>query len=562
MAQSHNFFIAFYRLTRQFWSSKRKLKIRSTVFLLAFLTVMQMVMAVLLTQWSANLFNALEQHSMNDLLTQVGMFAILLLADMTLTGSHLIVKRDLQIYWRDWLTEYVFSRWMKAGRHYLISHLPGEHDNPDGRIAEDCRVATESAVVMGHSLFYCLLLLVGFTKVLWSHSGVVTLDLGVVRLPIHGHLVWIAILYAALASWLGWLVSRPLTGATNARQSAEANFRAGLLEAQENSQAIALIHAEGCERIHFRELFQKLRMVWDSQTSAWRNIVMFGDGYAVLSTAFPILISAPRYILGQITLGALMQSAQAFQHMASALSWPVNNLGGIAEWRASVERILSLLKGLDDVDEELDMSDHCIQVNRSDQPILAFRDLAIAKYDGRVLAKDINMEIGRGEHVLVNGNAFIGAKLFQAIAGIRPWGSGVIELPSQGRLFFMPPRPHLPTGTLRNAICYPSSRRVFSQEQIEQALRLAGLGHLIEQLDQRDNWGNSLARAEQQRLGMVRLLLNRPQWIFLQEAFDSLEPEDEEQMLKLICEQLPDATLLTISHMPNGASFYSRRLVL
>lgn len=562
MPQSRQFFIEFLRLTKQFWCSNRKLKIRSAVLLLAVLTVLQMIMAVLMTQWSAGLFNALEQHSMSGLMTQVGLLAILLVADMVLTGSHLVTKRNLQFYWRDWITEHVFSYWMKAGRHYLISHLPGEHDNPDGRIAEDCRVAAESAVVLGHSLFYSILLLIGFTQVLWSRSGVVTLDLGFTHIPIYGHLVWIAIIYSALASWLGWLVSRPLTGATNARQSAEANFRASLLEAQENSQAIALIHAESCERYQFRELFRKLGVVWDAQTMAWRNITMFGSGYSVLSVAFPILISAPRYILGKITLGTLMQSAQAFQHMTGALSWPVNSAGAIAEWRASVERILSLLQALENVDNELAKPDHLIQVKNSDRPVLAFRDLSIIKYDGQVLAQDINMEIGKGERVLITGNTFTGAKLFRAIAGIRPWGSGVIELPSQGRLFFMPPRPYLPTGILRDAICYPSSRRVFTQEQIEQALRLAGLENLIDQLDQSGNWANILARAEQQRLGMVRLLLNRPQWIFLQEAFDSLEPQDEERMLRLICDQLPDATLLTISHMANGATFYSRRLAL
>lgn len=562
MPQSRHFFIEFLRLTKQFWCSNRKLKIRSAVLLLAALTVLQMVMAVLMTQWSAGLFNALEQHSMSGLMTQVGLLVILLAADMVLTGSHLVTKRNLQFYWRDWITEHVFSCWMKAGRHYLISHLPGEHDNPDGRIAEDCRVAAESAVVLGHSLFYSILLLIGFTQVLWSRSGVVTLDLGFTHIPIYGHLVWIAIIYSALASWLGWLVSRPLTGATNARQSAEANFRASLLEAQENSQAIALIHAESCERYQFRELFRKLGVVWDAQTTAWRNITMFGSGYSVLSMAFPILISAPRYILGKITLGTLMQSAQAFQHMTGALSWPVNSAGGIAEWRASVERILSLLHALENVDKELAKPDHLIQVKSSDQPVLAFRDLSIVKYDGQVLAQDINMEIGKGEHVLITGNTFNGAKLFRAIAGIRPWGSGVIELPSQGRLFFMPPRPYLPSGILRDAICYPSSRRIFTQEQIEQALRLAGLENLIDQLDQSGNWVNILAPAEQQRLGMVRLLLNRPQWIFLQEAFDSLDSQDEERMLRLICDQLPDATLLTISHMANGAAFYSRRLAL
>ena len=562
MPESKHFFVEFLRLTKQFWCSNRKLKIRGSTFVLAILTIGQMVMAVLITQWSAGLFNALEQHSMSGLMMQVGMLAILMVTDMALTGSHMVIKRNLQIYWRDWMTEHVFSRWMNAGRHYLISHLPGEHDNADGRIAEDCRIATESAVTLGGSLFYWILVLIGFTQVLWSRSGVVTLDLGFSQIPIYGHLVWIAIIYSALASCLGWLVSRPITSSTNAKQTAEANFRSSLLEAHENSQAIALIHAEPYERHQFHELFRKIRVIWDVQTAAWRNILLFTTGYGDLNIAFPILISAPRYILGYITLGTLMQSAQAFQQMTNALSWPVNAAGGIAEWRASVERILSLLQVLDNVDEEIARPDHWIQVKSGDRPILAFRNLSLAKYDGPVVAKDINMEIGKGEHVLITGNTFTGAKLLRAIAGIQPWGSGVIELPSQGRLFFMPPRPHLPTGTLHNAICYPSSRRLYSKEQIEQALRLAGLEHLIDQLDQKDNWVHTLAREEQQRLGMVRLLLNRPQWIFLQEAFDSLNNQEEEGMLRLICEQLPDATLLTISHMPNNASFYSRRLAL
>jgi len=303
-------------------------------------------------------------------------------------------------------------------------------------------------------------------------------------------------------------------------------------------------------------------VVRDVQTVAWRNILMFGTGYSTLSMAFPILISAPRYILGTITLGALVQSAQAFQHMASALSWPANNLGAIAEWRASVERIFGLLRVLDIADEEFAKSEHRIQVKSLGRPVLAFHDLCIVKQDGRVLAQNINMEIGKGEHVLITGNSFTGAKLFRAIAGIRPWGSGQIEIPSQGRLFFMPPRPHLPTGTLRSAICYPSSRRVFTREQIEQALRVVNLENLIQKLDERARWGNILSPGEQQRLGMVRLLLNRPQWIFLQEAFDSLDYQDQERMLQLICEQIPDATLLTITHMPSSSTFYSRHLAL
>ncbi|WP_448873638.1 ABC transporter ATP-binding protein/permease [Desulfobulbus propionicus] len=562
MLKSPNFFIEFLKLTKLFWCSSRKARIRGTVLLFAMLTVMQMVMAVLMTQWSAGLFNALELHSMRGFLNQVGLLLLLFIADMTLTGSHLEVKRNLQMLWRTWLTDFVFSRWMENGRHYLIAHMPGEHDNPDGRIAEDCRVATESAVVLLHTLFYSFLLLVGFTKVLWTKSGVVTLNLGFAEIQVYGHLIWVAILYTALASWVGWKVSQPLTGATNIRQSAEAKFRASLLEAQENTQAIALIHAEPCERRQFRLLFCKIRKVWDEQTRAWRNIVMFGTGYSVLSMAFPILVVAPRYILGRITLGDLMQSAQAFQHMTGALSWPVNNLGGIAEWRASVERVLGLLKTLDNVDNEVAKADHWIQVQCSDRPVLAFRDLSIAKYEGQVLVEGINTEIHEGDRVLITGNPYNGAKLFRAIAGIRPWGSGIIELPAKGRLFFMPPRPHLPTGTLQEAIWYPALRRKFTREQIEEAMRLVGLEHLVSQLDKEENWLQTLTRGEQQRLGVARLLINRPQWIFVQEAFDSLKPEDEEQMLQLIREQLPNAAWLIISHSLEKSDFYTSRLSL
>ncbi len=228
MIESKHFFIEFLRLAKLFWCSNRKLKIRGSTFFLAILTIGQMIMAVVLTKWSAGLFNALEQHSMRGLMTQVGMLGILLVIDMFLTSTHLVVKRNLTFYWRDWLTEYVYSRWMKAGNQYLISFLPGEHDNPDGRIAEDCRIATESAISLGHSLFYAILLLIGFTQVLWSRSGVVTLDLGFAQIPIYGHLVWIAIIYTALASCLGWLVNRPITRTTDAKQTAEARFRAGL----------------------------------------------------------------------------------------------------------------------------------------------------------------------------------------------------------------------------------------------------------------------------------------------------------------------------------------------
>jgi putative ATP-binding cassette transporter len=564
MQGQSGFFIQFLRLAGPFWNCENKAFIRNRTLALVVLTVLQMVLAVVITEWSFALFNALEQHSMSGLFKQIGLLALIFAASMAVTFVHLKVKRDLQIGWRSWLTERVIGRWMDKGRHYQVTHIHTvEHDNPDGRIAEDIRIATDEAITLCHMLFYSLLLLISFTEILWTLSGTVILDLGVIKLPVYGHLVWIAILYSAAASVLGWWAGRPLTLTTNAMQTAEANFRFGLVKARENSQAIALIHGEANAKKRFLGLFQAIADVYDRQTHAWANILLFNSGYSVLSMSFPILVAAPRYVLGSITLGALMQSVQAFQQMSAALSWPVNNMAAIAQWRASVERVLALVQALDELEQEISRPDpQRILIEKPDQSALRFHDLCISKLDGEVIVSGINAEIHLGEHVLIDGDASTGAKLFNAIAGLWPWGYGRIELPDGDPMFFMPPRPYLPDGTLHAAICYPSPAESFSLASIEELLDLAGLGELLGQLEQTDAWGKVLTREQQQRLGLVRLLLYRPKWILLQEAFDSLAPDDEESMLRLICQELPEAAMLTITNQPTAAAFHHRKIVV
>ena len=564
MQGQSGFFIQFIRLAGPFWNSENKAVIRNRTLALIVLTLLQIVLAVVITEWSFALFNALEQHSMSGLFNQVGLLVLIFAASMAVTYMHLTVKRSLQIGWRSWLTERVIGRWMNKGRHYQVTHIQTvEHDNPDGRIAEDIRIATDEAIALSHSLFYSLLLLISFTEILWVLSGTVTVDLGGGEMPVHGYLVWIAIIYSAAASVLGWWAGRPLTRTTNAMQTAEANFRFGLVKARENSQAIALIQGEANEQQRFLGLFQAIARVYDLQTHAWANILLFNSGYSVLSMAFPILVAAPRYVLGSITLGALMQSVQAFQQMSAALSWPANNMAAIAQWRASVERVLGLVKALEDLEQEIARPDpQRILIENPDQSILRFHDLCISRLDGEVIVCDLNAEIHLGERVLIAGDASTGAKLFKAIAGLWPWGRGRIELPDGEPMFFMPPRPYLPDGTLHAAICYPADPEAFSPNSIEELLNLAGLEELLGQLEQKDAWEKVLTREQQQRLGLVRLLLYRPKWILLQEAFDSLGPRGEESMLRLISWLLPNAAMLTISNQPVEAAFHHRQIIV
>jgi putative ATP-binding cassette transporter len=258
-----------------------------------------------------------------------------------------------------------------------------------------------------------------------------------------------------------------------------------------------------------------------------------------------------------------MQSVQAFQQVSTALSWPANNMAAIAQWRASVERVLSLVKALEDLEAEINKPDpQRILVEKPEQNVLVFDNLCLSKLNGEVVLSNLNASITQGEHVLIKGDTANGSKLFKAIAGIWPWGSGRIELPDGDPLFFMSPRPFLPEGTLRTAICYPCLPGYCRIADLEEFFKLVGLEEFIPQLDQEDKWDMALTRAQQQRLGVVRLLLYAPKWILIEEAFDSLDPETEVDMLRLICQQLPDATLLTMSNQPTAEVFHNRHLVL
>ncbi len=562
MQLSNGFFIQFIRLAGPFWNSENKSTIRNLALALFMLTVMQIGIAVIITEWSADLFNALEQRSMNGLFMQIGMIVLIFISNIAVTTAHFKIKRRLQLDWRSWLTQHLIGLWMTDGRHYLVTHIQGTHDNPDGRIAEDIRISTESAIELCHSLIYSSLVIISFSKILWTLSGTVIVNLWFVEIPIYGHLVWLALLYSACASSLGWWLGRPYTLATDARQTVEANFRFGLVSARENSLAIALVHGEANEQRRFIGLFEDIVLAWQRQTHTWSHLFMLTSGYSVLSMAFPILVSAPRYILGSISLGALMQSAQAFQQTAGALSWPVDNMAKVGEWRASVERVLGLVNGLDKLEQEIARNDpHRVHLKKTEQHVLRFNNLCIIRLDGMVCVQSITTEIRPGERVLITGNAFTGSKLFKAIVGLWPWGEGTIELPNDP-VFFMPPRPYLPAGTLRQAICYPSTQIAYTESELEEAFKMVELDNLLLQLDHVDNWASALSREEQQRLGVVRVLLQQPKWILLQEAMDSLDSSHELKMLQLITQQLPDAAIMTITNEPMAEAFHQRRIVV
>jgi putative ATP-binding cassette transporter len=451
---------------------------------------------------------------------------------------------------------------MEAGHQYLVTYMPGEHSNPDGRVAEDIRNTTEFAIDLVHSFFYCVLLLVSFIQILWSLSGVPELDIAGIHLYLPGHLVWVAVLYAAAGAAIAWLLGRPMVRASDRRQTFEANFRFGLVHARENALAVALLHGESDERTRFADLFKGVAEAWNRQTSALINFFYFQTSWSVLLQVFPILVAAPRFIAGTITLGALMQISQAFQQAVSAMSWPIDNLAKVADWRASVERVLALHEAIQRLMSHIATDGHAIidTVPSSDSR-LTFQQVTIADPNGDTAVRAFDLDIRGGERVLIGGDTGAALKLLKAAVTLWPWGSGRIELPNTP-IFFAPQRPYLPIGSLRDAIAYPAIAKPLDDTMLGAILERVGLHHLVARLDQVENWEQVLAADEQQRLGFARLFVHRPAWIFIQEATDALDPEEEAKMMALLVKELPEATVMTIGHHAGLIPYHRRQLSL
>ncbi|RJG13309.1 ABC transporter ATP-binding protein/permease [Pseudomonas cavernicola] len=551
----------FLRLVVPYWNSAGKWKVRGFILALLLLTLAQVSLVIWMNYWSRALFDALEDRSLSRFLLQLGTFAVILLLTIGVTALHMQAKRWLQLDWRRWLTAKVLDRWMAHGHHYQLQLTEGEHDNPDGRIAEDIRVVTESAIALTHSLVYSLLIFGSFVDILLAVTG--SAHLPGTSLLVPGYMVILAFAYAGAGTLFGMLLGRPLINATNKLQTAEANFRFGLAHSRECSESIALMRGEGVERQNSTAYFAELGRRWYRQTLGYLGIVSFSSGYGVLLPVFPILVVAPQYIAGSMTLGVLMQSAQAFQQVTSALSWPIDNLAELARCRASADRVMSLYNDLLRLEEQVAKpQEHRINLVQSNRAELVLRDLCIANPDGQILIEGLNTVIQRGERVLIAGDPAVTTSLFKVLAGLWPWGHGKVWLPAGQAISFLPQRPFLPFSSLQSVLSYPLPADTFAASAMQQALECAGIAWLASRLGEVDNWDRVLPLRVQQRLGIARLFLQQPAWVFIEEATNAFDPKGEESMMDMLHRELPSATLLAISFHTGLEPYYQRKLLL
>jgi len=524
--------------------------------------------ALWLNVWNRDFFNALEQKDLGRLFQLLWMLAAIVISAGIGVAIQLHLKRRLQFNWRAWMSRVTVHRWLNAGRQYQLGLLADEIDNPDGRIAEDIRVATEYAVEFAASILQCILQLITFLGVLWVLSGALPVRIGDRMVEVPGYMVWCAVAYAVVGSLLTYALGRGLIDAGNVRQSREADFRSGLTRAREHAESIALLRGEVDERERLRGSLFDLRSAWHRQTLGQGNLSLLTSSLAYLAPVVPLVVALPRYLGGEIQLGGLMQTAQAFSSVQWALSWLIDNFPRFADWRASTDRVVHLHLALSDLQHTVEKHDERITLHEpTESDLLVLRDLGLARPDGEMLVAEAEVEIRRPERVLIRGQSGSGkSTIMRAVAGVWPWGKGEIHLP-KGRIAFLPQKPYFPLGTLREALHYPEAAKKMleggiTDDILRDTLHKVGLDHLRDRLDDSERWDHILSGGEQQRVAFARTLVHKPDWIFMDEATSALDEAGQENVMKLLIEELPETSIVSIGHRPGLEVFHTRELTL
>lgn len=516
---------------------------------------------IYLNRWQRSFFDAIEKRDLGMIGQELLVFLLIVAVLLCIVVSQTWLHEMLKVRLREWLTHHLLDLWFPPGRAYRLGISEETGVNPDQRIQEDTRNLAELSADLGIGFLQAALLLVSFVGVLWAMSQNLTFESLGITIAIPGYMVWAALGYAALGSWLTWLVGRPLISLNAQRYAREADLRFSLVRVSESAESIALYAGENDERRIANRYLDQVIGVARQMSVALSQLVWITSGYGWLGIVVPILVALPGYLQGSLTLGGLMMVVGAFNQVQQSLKWFVDNFAKAADWRAALHRVSAFNEALLVVDEREE--ENCIKLLPHPQGHLVFESVSVWLSDGGVVISDATSEITPGERVLVVGESGTGkSTLLRAIGGLWPWGTGTIYLPPRDQMMFLPQKPYMPLGTLRAAVTYPLHARGFTDEQLQAALARVGLSEFANRLDDEERWDRLMSLGQQQRLAFARVLLHRPRWVFLDEATAALDEENQQRVMSIFDEELAETAIFSIGHRPGLEAFHKRTLQL
>ena len=549
-------------MIRPYWFSEDRWAAWGLLLVVVALTLAMVYINVLFNQWNNAFFNALQDKNRAMFRHQLIRVSWLLGIFILFAVYQLYLSQMLEIRWRRWLTERYLRAWLADGAYYRMQLVASETDNPDQRIAEDVHLLISQTIALFIGGMRAVVTLATFVAILWGLSGTLTVPVGGLAITLPGYMVWVALLYAIAGTWFTDWIGRPLVRLNFDRQRYEADFRFSLVRFRENTEGVALYSGEADEFRGFLERFEAVVRNWWGIMRRQKRLTYFTAGYGQGAWIFPSVVAAPRYFRGELGLGGLVQTLGAFNYVQDALSFFVQSYKEIAAWCSVVERLAGFERTLERVRIQAETGGGVRRVDGG-AAHLTVEGVDLYLPDGQPLIANVNLSILRGDTVLLGGASGSGkSTLLRAIAGIWPFGRGEIRRSQDARVLFLPQRPYLPIGTLREVVSYPMSGSGVDDVTLREALEAVELTQLAGRLDEAGHWALQLSPGEQQRIAFARALIQKPDWLFLDEATSAVDEATEAHLYRLVRERLAETTVFSVGHRATLRPFHARQLAV
>ena len=561
---TREFILGLFHLITPYWNSEEKKSARLYLAAIITLTIAAVYMTLLLNEWFNSFYSALQNYDSDAVYRGLLRFTGLAFAHIAFAVYSYYLQQRLALRWRKWMTKNYLAKWTGQQMYYRLEMFSqGTADNPDQRISEDINLFTARTLSFMSGLLRSATTIVCFIFVLWNLSEVLSFSAAGQEFHIYGYLVWTALAYSVLGTWITHKVGHRLVSLNYLQQKLEADFRFSMVRLRETAESVAFYNGAAKEEAFLSNRFMTLLRNTLFIIKKQKQLSWLTNSYAQIAIIFPFVVAVPRYLSQHISLGGLMQIANCFGKVQDAMSYFVDVYASLAEWQSCAERLLSFDKHIAAIEKETEeKSGRLVREETPDRLRLTDVTISVPAMDENKRTREIISSaactIRSGEHVILKGPSGSGkSTLLRTLAGFWPYVKGHISMPAPSEMMFIPQKPYIPMGTSAEAASYPLETA--DEEILSPLLVECGLSHLMEKPDTEADWSHILSLGEQQKLAFVRVFLRKPKWVFLDEATSAMDEETEEKMYRLLT-ALPGTTVISIGHRSTLDKWHDRVL--